>query len=720
MNDGVRSDGVFGEASLSVAVLAGIAVFASGVRPTGNSVVDAIETVVAVALVCALGARAPWWMVVGAAGVAGAMGLGLVPVVLAGLAFAIAAWVSPLPEGMRARRDLGTLSLGLTMTAFAFGKFDGTFGVSAVVAIGVSCALVVAGLLDCPRRYQRSAGKLLLGVAVFVVLAAAMLGLAARSARSELRSAVDQTRSAVDLVRDLDASGASARLLTAADGFSSGADELGAWWTTPGRLVPILAQHRRAGVELSSELANQLEAASRDLGELPLDDLRIIDGAIDIDAVRALDQPLERFDSRLDRLGRTVDEVDSPWLHSSVRDKVFELRDELADVRPVLGEVDAAIDVLPAMLGESAQRRYLLLFTTPSEARGLGGFIGNYAVLTVDGGRLAITESGRRTALELAADRAGVVLTRPDQMLATYGKFGLVGSDGTVGPRSWSNLTMEPDWPSFATAALDLFDGAAPNSVDGVFVLDPHVLGQLTRYTGPVPLGDGRTAAGDDMVDYLLLGQYDRPDRLEALEQLSSVIIDAFLQADLPRPIDLVRDLQPLVDEQRLLGWSALTSEQEVLTSAGLGLGLPDITEADGFSLALTNAGASKIDAFLQRSVELEHVATPAGTIVRARVTLVNGAPAEGYQPYVIGNEIGLPSGTSRLYLSAYSSALMETVTVDGEPVGVERGLDVGWDVAAHTITLGPGDRVEIVYEFEADHPNAAILERRQPLAERG
>jgi hypothetical protein len=86
----------------------------------------------------------------------------------------------------------------------------------------------------------------------------------------------------------------------------------------------------------------------------------------------------------------------------------------------------------------------------------------------------------------------------------------------------------------------------------------------------------------------------------------------------------------------------------------------------------------------------------------------------------VIGNEIGLPSGTSRLYLSAYSSALMETVTVDGEPVGVERGTDVGWDVAAHSITLGPGERAEIVYEFGADHPNTAVLERRQPLAERG
>ena len=35
----------------------------------------------------------------------------------------------------------------------------------------------------------------------------------------------------------------------------------------------------------------------------------------------------------------------------------------------------------PQMLGAEGVRRYFIAFTTPAEARGMGGFMGNWAVI---------------------------------------------------------------------------------------------------------------------------------------------------------------------------------------------------------------------------------------------------------------------------------------------------------------------------------------------------
>ena len=55
------------------------------------------------------------------------------------------------------------------------------------------------------------------------------------------------------------------------------------------------------------------------------------------------------------------------------------------------GKSSLAFDTLYA----EGQRRYLIMFTSPVEARGMAGFLGNYAVVEIDDGRIDVTEFGR-------------------------------------------------------------------------------------------------------------------------------------------------------------------------------------------------------------------------------------------------------------------------------------------------------------------------------------
>jgi hypothetical protein len=71
--------------------------------------------------------------------------------------------------------------------------------------------------------------------------------------------------------------------------------------------------------------------------------------------------------------------------------QVTEIRQFLASwpqTQTALGQVNAALDVLPAVLGLSAPARYLVEVMDSTELRPGGGFFGNYTILTIANGKI--------------------------------------------------------------------------------------------------------------------------------------------------------------------------------------------------------------------------------------------------------------------------------------------------------------------------------------------
>src|SRR5690606_3174360 len=85
-----------------------------------------------------------------------------------------------------------------------------------------------------------------------------------------------------------------------------------------------------------------------------------------------------------------------------------------------------------------------------------------------------------------------------------------------------------------------------------------------------------------------------------------------------------------------------------LLREAGLDGAMPD-PAGDVLHLGHLNGGASKIDMHLHRSVDYQVTIDAAGRLdATLEVELTNEAPAAGEPPYVIGNALDLPDGTSR------------------------------------------------------------------------
>lgn len=719
----LRANRVDERVALGVALVSAVVAALAGVRPTGSTVVDVVLVGLAVGAATWAAASAPWWAVAGSAAVASIVAIDPL-LTLAGVpAFVAGLWI-----GLR-RQDLSTgrvVVAAVALNLLARSELQGFLGESTIVALACGLALFVLGVRRRPRRHRRRAYQVLAVVAVVVVLAGLGFTVSAASARSDLADGNRLAQQGIVAVGDGRFAEAADAFASASTAFDAAHDSLRRPWAQGARIVPALAQNARA----ARELADQAAASSARLGEVlriaDVDGLRLVDGRIDLAAVAAVEEPLRSVAEDLDALSATIDDVDSPWLLAPVSDRIAAVEEDIAANEASLDNAILAVDVLPGMLGADGPRRYFIAFTTPAEARGLGGFMGNFAEFVADGGQLTMTRFGRTTELNLAAEAGARTVTGPEDWLVQYGRYGFnSGPNGTVSAVPWSNITMSPHFPSVAQVIAELYPQSGGAALDGVFVMDPFVLAELVELTGPVQVpSTGQVLEGEQVVPFLLTEQYaaaDNVERIDLLEEVAEQAIDQVLAGALPEPTLLAESLGQPARAGRLVGWSATPAEQDLFQRINLSGALPTLGGADGVAVVVNNAAANKIDVYLERDVRYQSVVDPStgratGTL---EVTLRNTAPASGLPPVVIGNAVDQPPGTNRALVSLYTALPVLSATIDGEPLLVETGREQDWRTARAMIDVPPGGSRTITLEVGGELDLAdgyTIVTRPQPL----
>ena len=264
-------------------------------------------------------------------------------------------------------------------------------------------------------------------------------------------------------------------------------------------------------------------------------------------------------------------------LVAPLQSELENLETQLDGKSPQLQNAIDAVEIAPHILGADGLRRYLLLFTTPSEARGLAGFIGNYVEITIDDGDFAVTDFGRRSDLDAYVRDNGATCTACSQeQLDRYGPAGLASQpDGSAGPEVWTGITFPANFPDVGVAAQNLYPQSGGRPIDGVLSLDPYVVQALLNYVGPIEVPDlGVTVEPGNAADFILRRQYvlagDTGTRIDGLETLGQAAIQGLLAGALPVPSELAADMGQLVEEHRLLFWTDDPAEQKFLDRIGM------------------------------------------------------------------------------------------------------------------------------------------------------
>ena len=467
----------------------------------------------------------------------------------------------------------------------------------------------------------------------------------------------------------------------------------------------------QAADQVVSEGLPQFVAAAQTL-DIPT--LKSPQGQVDLSRFPPAGAQLAAAEASLRAAEQTMAQIPTSGVPGFVVDGTTMLSaqiDEALNISTVAGPL---LQVAPQLLGAQAPQTYFLAFQSPVEARGTGGFLGTYGLLTVADGDIVAREASTNSDLQ----------TFPQPVVDLGPEYAeLYGPD----VRNWVNMNLSPNFPyagvQWAQATADQFG----QTVAGVLAVDITAMKYLIQATGPITAPDGKVLTADNVVQYLGNDIYfefedansarkeyqaqiatDLLERAIALEGGTSAIIDA---------------LAASVSGRHLQMWVAEPAAQQAIAATPLAGATP--TQDGPFAQLVVNNGAgNKMDFYLQRKLEYTSGQCFAdGRNSTLRATLTNTVPVAGPLPAYITNRSDPMGATaadranrSLVYLHLPIDAQVTAITIDGSPASATFGQELGHLVALLPLDLPAGVPVTIELGLVEPRSDAAPVVPVQPM----
>lgn len=544
------------------------------------------------------------------------------------------------------------------------------------------------------RKFRAALG----GVALLFVLAVAWCAWQAWQVNRDLQDAVDHADAFQAAVEAGDFAAVDTELAALQDASAAAADgTAGATWSFLATL-PVVGDDAR-GVRLSSEVVRDLsEDGLEPLVAVQdrLDDLLPRDGAVPVDDIADLEEPVAQAERALDAAEERLAGEDSSGYVGRLKDRFDELEDQVAAASDAMASARIAVHLLPGMLGQDGQRNYLLVFQNNAEIRATGGLPGAVSLVSADRGALAITRQATGAQFGRAAD-APLPPAAPERRL-----YANVLTDYFLS----SNMT--PDVPRAAELWAARWTQEFPeDQVDGVLTLDTVALSYVLDATGPLEI-DGIELTGDNVVDELLHNVYLRiEDPAEQDAFFAAVATAAFerFTAGATNPTGLIEALARATNEGRVNVHSFDDVEQAEL--AGTTIAGELITDTDAASpqidVTVNDNTAAKMSYFLRYETDINATYCTDGVqgfAGKMRLTSTATDEAKELPGYITGTEGLAPKGSQWVTVRLYGPAggTVDDVTLNNRPLKPLRVDQDGRPVAQYYIELAPGQTVDVAW----------------------
>ncbi|HEX6820056.1 MAG TPA: DUF4012 domain-containing protein [Ktedonobacterales bacterium] len=332
-------------------------------------------------------------------------------------------------------------------------------------------------------------------------------------------------------------------------------------------------------------------------------------------------------------------------------------------------EMNSLLDAAPSLLGVGTPADYLVLAMDRTELRAGGGFMGNYGLLELDGGKQS---QDHPLSLEdtYNLDTQYFRLNNPNindpKKCATSGpkppdyywwwpyrelnscqfNWGLRDSD------------LSPDFPTNARTAIGIVASAqgVPNNrpTQGVVAFTPALIADLLTVTGPIDLSDFNAHVTADNLettihDYQLGGKTPQGvDRKEFTHELASALLAHLKQMPKSQLKDVFSIIEQALKNKDLQIYLSDPRAELVLQQLGLSSQVSR-GEGDGFFVVDTNDGGNKANLYVtEHQTDLVTLLPNGGAMHRLQIAVKYDKQGSIYNPGVTFDDY---SDVQRTYL---------------------------------------------------------------------
>lgn len=356
---------------------------------------------------------------------------------------------------------------------------------------------------------------------------------------------------------------------------------------------------------------------------------------------------------------------------------------------------DEILSLVPEFLGFTEPRTYLILFQNNTEIRPGGGFIGTYAVVRLDAGKV---ETIKVEGVEVLDKNAPATWQPVAPKIITE----------HLGVDRWyfRDSNWSPDFSFSALQALEFYrgeGGVSADEIDTVVAITPTVLEELLRISGPVTI-EGVTFTADNVtekLEYEVEYGFDKrgssfATRKQIIQPFMAELIKHLqdkLFTNINKYLTLALKLQ---QEKQILVYSLNQNVQEQLDKHDWSGRVKDV-QGDYLMWVDANLAALKTDHAMQRTLAYSFQPREDGRLV-ARVEMryqhTGGFDwrTTRYRTYA---RVYVPLG-SELLLTEGSMKWDRTI----EPGTVDQGRELGKQWFGTFIAIEPGETKSLVFEY--------------------
>jgi hypothetical protein len=690
----------FGSLPTLAPLVAAVGAMAGGATslaaPTGHETIDAVERSLLIFAVAMLARTASPRVLLALALTAAVLGAGAPASIAAAAGAGLLAGLDPPARWART-----AAGVGICIAALGLPSRLGPAGWPVAGILLVTTA--AAGFIALEQPVRR---RVLLGAVAGVIVvgvAGAFAALQLRSVASEARAGQRDAQTGLRLLGQADSKGAVPHLEAARRRLGKARAATGSTAAAPLRFIPVAAQH----LEVADRLVVAADGLTADAlaiaGAGELGGLVPKHGQVDLAAIERLQQPVASASRKVIRARLSIQASRSSYLLPQATRLLDDADATLLEARDRLEGLSLGLNAAPGLLGANGTRRAFVGFTTPSEIRGSQGVLGSFAEIETTNGHITLTNVGRDSDL----NSRGVPLEKrtlagPKDYVETWGRY--------QPERNWQNVTLSPDFPAVGQAIAALYPQSGGRPVDLVILLDPAGVSSLLRLSGPVRVaGWPEPVTAANAVKILGIDQYSRfPDndkRVAFLSDLTKTAFQQLLATDSGQLAPAISCLGNAAKDQHFLLWSARPAEAFLFDRIGMDGSLRVGAGDDIAAVAFNNAGANKLDWFLDHKEKVTYSVDDSGQrLATVSITLDNNAPKTGYPAYVLGGGSAkqpLPPGDTTMLVSVYAAGRPATALIGPLAAKPALGKESGFDVSTVQATLASGASTTVRISFK-------------------
>ncbi len=305
---------------------------------------------------------------------------------------------------------------------------------------------------------------------------------------------------------------------------------------------------------------------------------------------------------------------------------------QIKEVKRYLAGSQKLVANLPDLLGDTVTKRYLVLLQNNMELRPTGGFIGSFAIISFEKGKL-----GDFSVMDVySADGQLKGHVEPPAPIKNY-----------LGEANWflRDSNWDPDFATSAARAEWFLDKELDRSVDGVVAIDLEFVKKILQITGPIKLADFNQTIDTknfyEKIQYqvendFFPGSTQKKDLLSALAQELLTEVKTIDSKNYP---EFAKAALAAFEGKDIQVFTHNTSVNAILEELNWTGGVKTDSDLWG-GVVEANLGVNKANYFVKRKMAMNTVITGTEAVNYLTLTLINTAPANNtlkgrYKAYV-------------------------------------------------------------------------------------